>query len=50
MGLEKCDTLHIYLFERLIMCYEETLEIEYIESIVPPQKMSDFKFSHEDWV
>ncbi|KAF8193065.1 ribosome biogenesis protein YTM1 [Pholiota molesta] len=27
---------------------EETLEIEYIESIMPPQKMSDFP--HEDWV
>ncbi|KAF9448122.1 ribosome biogenesis protein YTM1 [Macrolepiota fuliginosa MF-IS2] len=27
---------------------EETLEIEYIESVLPPQKMSDFP--HEDWV
>ncbi|KAF9558980.1 ribosome biogenesis protein YTM1 [Agrocybe pediades] len=27
---------------------EETLEIEYIESVMPPQKMSDFP--HEDWV
>ncbi|KAF9075475.1 WD40-repeat-containing domain protein [Rhodocollybia butyracea] len=27
---------------------EETLEIEYIESIMPPQKMSDIP--HEDWV
>lgn len=27
---------------------EETLEIEYIESILPPQKMSDLP--HDDWV
>ncbi|KIK60875.1 hypothetical protein GYMLUDRAFT_85250 [Collybiopsis luxurians FD-317 M1] len=27
---------------------EETLEIEYIESVMPPQKMSDIP--HEDWV
>ncbi|KXN88964.1 Ribosome biogenesis protein YTM1 [Leucoagaricus sp. SymC.cos] len=27
---------------------EETLEIEYIQSVMPPQKMSDFP--HEDWV
>ncbi|KAF9483286.1 ribosome biogenesis protein YTM1 [Pholiota conissans] len=27
---------------------EETLEIEYIESVMPPQKVSDFP--HEDWV
>ncbi|KAJ3516179.1 hypothetical protein NLJ89_g1287 [Agrocybe chaxingu] len=27
---------------------EETLEVEYIESVMPPQKMSDFP--HEDWV
>ncbi|KAH9474516.1 Ribosome biogenesis protein YTM1 [Psilocybe cubensis] len=27
---------------------EETLEIEYIESVMPPQKM--FEFPHEDWV
>ncbi|RDB15546.1 Ribosome biogenesis protein YTM1 [Hypsizygus marmoreus] len=27
---------------------EETLEIEYIESVMPPEKMSDFP--HEDWV
>ncbi|KAJ7489962.1 WD40-repeat-containing domain protein [Mycena galericulata] len=27
---------------------EETLEIEYIESVLPPQKMSDFP--HDDWV
>ncbi|PPQ81374.1 hypothetical protein CVT25_015895, partial [Psilocybe cyanescens] len=27
---------------------EETLEIEYIESVMPPQKMSDYP--HEDWV
>ncbi|KAF8073460.1 ribosome biogenesis protein YTM1 [Lyophyllum atratum] len=27
---------------------EETLEIEYIESVMPPEKVSDFP--HEDWV
>ncbi|KAF5365985.1 hypothetical protein D9758_006678 [Tetrapyrgos nigripes] len=27
---------------------EETLEIEYVESVLPPQKMSDLP--HEDWV
>ncbi|KAM6498980.1 Ribosome biogenesis protein YTM1 [Amanita muscaria] len=27
---------------------EETLEIEYIESVLPPQKLSDFP--HDDWV
>ncbi|KAK7436532.1 ribosome biogenesis protein ytm1 [Stygiomarasmius scandens] len=27
---------------------EETLEVEYIESVMPPQKMSDLP--HEDWV
>ncbi|KAH8832756.1 WD40-repeat-containing domain protein [Flagelloscypha sp. PMI_526] len=27
---------------------EETLEIEYIESVLPPQKVSDFE--HDDWV
>ncbi|KAG6896992.1 ribosome biogenesis protein ytm1 [Termitomyces sp. T32_za158] len=27
---------------------EETLEIEYIESVLPPEKVSDFP--HEDWV
>lgn len=27
---------------------EETLEIEYIESVLPPQKMSEFP--HDDWV
>ncbi|KAG6888730.1 hypothetical protein C0995_006382 [Termitomyces sp. Mi166 len=27
---------------------EETLEIEYIESVLPPEKISDFP--HEDWV
>lgn len=27
---------------------EETLEIEYIESVMPPQRMSDIP--HDDWV
>ncbi|KAF7762405.1 hypothetical protein Agabi119p4_8998 [Agaricus bisporus var. burnettii] len=27
---------------------EETIEIEYVESVLPPQKMSDFP--HDDWV
>ncbi|GAW00293.1 microtubule-associated protein ytm1 [Lentinula edodes] len=27
---------------------EETLEVEYIESVMPPQKMSDIP--HDDWV
>lgn len=32
----------------LTIMQEETLEIEYIESLLPPQKMSDQP--HEDWV
>jgi ribosome biogenesis protein YTM1 len=32
----------------LLMAQEETLEIEYIESVMPPKRMSDIP--HEDWV
>ncbi|PFH48419.1 hypothetical protein AMATHDRAFT_81797 [Amanita thiersii Skay4041] len=32
----------------VLLVWEETLEIEYIESVLPPQKLSEFP--HDDWV
>lgn len=32
----------------LTLGQEETLEVEYIQSIMPPQRMSEFP--HDDWV
>jgi len=37
-----------YRTARLTLSKEETLQIEYIESVMPPQKMSDFP--QDDWV
>ena len=52
MALERCGVIHSTrvdnLTYKLLKQQEETLEIEYIESVMPPQKMSDFP--HEDWV
>ncbi|KAF9458894.1 ribosome biogenesis protein YTM1 [Collybia nuda] len=46
--LVKGEVLRASLSEWCAEHGEETLEIEYIESVMPPQKMSDFP--HEDWV
>ena len=43
--------LSVFLLLLPILTYlfqEETLEVEYIESVMPPQKMSDIP--HDDWV
>lgn len=36
------------IYQILTMPQEETLEIEYFESVMPPQKMTSLP--HEDWI
>lgn len=47
-ALEQSLTSHRRLIYLIWLMQEETLEIEYFESVMPPQRMS--ALPHEDWV
>ena len=46
--LSNTDNLYYIADLAELVSQEETLDIEYIESVMPPEKMSSLP--HEDWV